>query len=200
MVASPPFALALAATLTSSVAAGETPGAAAQTDGETHAVTLCALAIPLMNAYVLNYEHLVERRHGLAVRLEYAPMHDTDAVDGTELAAVLNYRFHLSPALGGFFVGAYGRYRQVYGEGTAEGARFTFSVPELVVGLNVGYRWMIWNGVNAVFSAGYGYAWTKTNRSPDRSAQKDALAAFADKNAQFMDAPFYGEFSVGYAF
>jgi hypothetical protein len=196
------FSLALAAvTITGTLAAAEVPAAAPAEEGaERHAVTLCALAIPLMNAYVLNYEYLLERRHGLAVRLEYAPMRDTDAVDGTELAAVFNYRFHLAAKMSSFFVGAYGRYRSVYGEGTAEGARFSFSVPEVVVGLNVGYRWMVWRGVNAVFSAGYGYAWTKTTRTPDRTPQKDALAAFADKNAQFMDAPFYGEFSVGYAF
>lgn len=195
------LALALATVLTThAAAAGEAPPPPPEEDAERHAVTLCALAIPLMNAYVINYEYLLERHHGLAVRLEYAPMRDTDAVDGTELAAVFNYRFHLSPKMSSFFVGAYGRYRTVYGEGTAEGAPFRFSVPEAVVGLNVGYRWIVWKGINAVFSAGYGYAWTKTTRTPDRKAQEEALAAFADRNAQFMDAPFYGEFSVGYAF
>jgi len=36
-----------------------------------HAVNICAVAIPVMNMYVLNYEYLYKERHGLAARLEY---------------------------------------------------------------------------------------------------------------------------------
>lgn len=176
------------------------PALAQTKDEERHAVTLCALAIPLMHAYVLNYEYLAADHHGLAVRLEYAPMIDTAEVDGTEVAGVFNYRYHLSPKMGSLFVGAYGRYRQVFGKGRAAGVDFDFTVPEVNVGLNVGYRWIVWKGFNAVFSAGYGYSLTKTRVSPDATATSDALHAFAKKNAQFMDAPFYGEFSIGYAF
>lgn len=174
--------------------------AASTGDHEKQALNLCALAVPLMNAYVLNYEYLVDGHHGLAARLELAPTLDTAAVDGTELALVLNYRYHFSPKMQSAFVGAYARARYVYGEGSVDGMSFDFDAPEVNVGLNFGYRWIISHGINVVIAAGYGYSWQVKNVSDSRQAARDAFAAYVDNNGEFVDAPFYGEFSVGYAF
>ena len=37
-------------------------------DARKQAISVCALAIPLMNLYVINYEYLYQDRHGLAAR------------------------------------------------------------------------------------------------------------------------------------
>jgi hypothetical protein len=105
------------------------------------------------------------QHHGLVARAEYAPLHDTSAVDGTAIAGILDYRYHFAPKMQSFFVGAYGRYRYVYGDGSVDGAAFDFEVPEVNVGLHAGYRWVIWSGINAVFAAAYGYSWQRKKLS-----------------------------------
>ncbi len=172
----------------------------ARLNTEQHAVNICALAIPLMNAYVVNYEYLHQGHHGFDVRLEFSPMLDTELVDGTELAAVLNYRYHIAPQMTSLFVGAYARYRYVYGSGKADGVAFDFAVPEVAAGLNIGYRWVFWHGFNAVISGGYGLAWQNTTLTSNQDGAHNAFQGLVDKNPAFVNAPFFGEFSVGYAF
>jgi len=43
-------------------------------DSDRQALNICALAIPLLKQYIVNYEYLYGQRHGLAARIEYAPM------------------------------------------------------------------------------------------------------------------------------
>ena len=66
------------------------------------AVNICAVAIPVLNMYVINYEYLYTGRHGLAARLEYNPMSGSGIDDATGIAVVLDYRWHLSPELESF--------------------------------------------------------------------------------------------------
>lgn len=167
------------------------------------AINVCAIAIPVMNFYVLNYEYLYQSRHGLAARFEYAPKMKGAETTGVALAGVLNYRWHFTPNLKGFFVGPYARYRYVYGNGETEHGDYKFNVPEINVGLNAGYRWVSKIGVNVVVSAGYGYSWKEENLSPDNQQVKSKLNEFKsanDANKAILDAPFYGELSIGYAF
>jgi hypothetical protein len=167
------------------------------------AINICAVAIPVMNVYVLNYEILLGHRHGLATRIEYAPNLKGADTKGTAWSAVLNYRCHFSPSLKGFFAGPYARYRYVYGSGTTGETDFDFTLPIANVGLNGGYRWVSKIGINAVFSWGYGYSFGKENISPSTSDTNSTFDAFKNaesKNNMLIESTFYAELSIGYAF
>lgn len=165
-----------------------------------HAVNICAVAIPVMNLYVINYEYLYHERHGLTSRIEYNPMSGS-GIDATGIAAVLNYRWHFIPKLESLFLGAYGRYRYSDGSGSADGTKFDFTVPEVNIGLNAGYRWIHdATGINIVIAAGYGYSWETEDISPSNDLITSKFNTFKKDNNTYFDAPFYGEFSIGYAF
>lgn len=165
------------------------------------AINICAVAIPVMNMYVLNYEYLYKERHGLAARLEYNPMSGSGIDEAAGIAAVVDYRWHLSPKLESFFLGPYVRYRYVDGSGNAEGTKFYFKVPEVNIGLNAGYRWIHdATGINVVFAFGYGYSWVTETITPNNDNIKSIFEKFKKDNDSYLDAPFYGEFSIGYAF
>jgi len=169
-------------------------------DDRKQAINVCALAIPLMNMYVVNYEFLYQKRHGLAARLGYSPNLKGADTKGVALAGVLNYRWHFSPKLNNFFIGPYARYRHVNGSGTVEGANYEFEVPELNLGVNGGYRWVSKIGFNVVLSAGYGFSFVKDRLTPSNEKVIDEFNSFKKSNDAVLDAPFYGEFSIGYAF
>jgi len=170
-------------------------------EGPRQAINVCAVAIPLMNMYVVNYEYLYHEHHGLAARIEYAPKLTGADTKGVAWACVINYRWHFSPKLENFFVGPYGRYCYVYGSGTAQAKDYEFKVPEVNLGINGGYRWISKIGINIVLAAGYGFSMSKDKLTPS-----DVISTFHefkkanDTNSVLLDAPFYGEFSIGYAF
>jgi len=167
------------------------------------AINICAIAIPVMNLYVVNYEYLYHNRHGLAARIEYAPKLKSADTKGVAWAVVLDYRWHFSPKLKNFFVGPYIRYRYVSGSGTTESTNYDFNIPEVNLGLNGGYRWVSKIGINVVFAVGYGYSISKENLTPTNPAIESAFSTFKNANSTnsaFLDAPYYGEFSIGYAF
>ncbi len=167
----------------------------------TQAFNICALAMPLMNLYAVNYEYLFQDHHGLDVRLEYIPLQDENTgITANGFSTTLDYRWHFSPKMESFFIGPYIRYRYLTGNGTS----FDFVVSELNVGINAGYRWIHKpTGINVVLAAGYGYSWTNRNFSDSSSSVLSAYNSFAKANAgtvNFVEAPFLGEFSIGYAF
>ena len=167
------------------------------------AINICAIAIPAMNMYVINYEYLYHNRHGLATRIGYVPKLEDADTKGDGWEAILNYRWHFSPKLENFFVGPYLRYRYVYGSGMAEASNYDFNVNEVNLGLNGGYRWVSKIGINVVLAAGYGYSIGKENLMPTNPEIESAFSAFKNANntnSTFLDAPFYGEVSIGYAF
>ncbi|MDH3354385.1 MAG: DUF3575 domain-containing protein [Chromatiales bacterium] len=174
-------------------------GQAAAKDATDQAINICALAIPMFNQYIVNYEYLHDQTHGLGVRLEYAPMSD-EFIDATGVALALNYRWHISKSMDSIFVGVYTRYRVNTGTGTVEGTAFEFTRPELTAGLNVGKRWTWDNGFNTLFSLGYGASMVTEDLTPKNASIDAALTTFKNDNDTFFDAPFYGEFSIGYAF
>lgn len=167
------------------------------------AINICALAIPLLNMYVVNYEYLHHNRHGFAARVEYTPKLKGENTNGVEWACVLNYRWHFSPKLKNFFIGPYIRYRYIYGSGKVDTKNYDYDVTELNIGINGGYRWVSKSGINIVLSAGYGYSIIDENLS---TSNKDVNLVFSkfkktnDTNEGLFDAPFYGEVSFGYAF
>lgn len=172
-------------------------------DEPKQAINVCAVAIPVMNMYVLNYEYLYQKRHGLVARIEFAPKLKGANTKGVMLAGVLNYRWHFSPTLKNFFVGPYVRYRYVYGSGTVKTTNYDYNVPEINIGLNTGYRWVSKSGINVVLAAGYGYSFVKENFTPSNSDVNAAFSVFKNANNTnnaVLDAPFYGEVSIGYAF
>ena len=172
-------------------------------DDRNQAVNVCALAIPLMHMYVVNYEYLYQNHHGLAARIEYVPNMKGADTKGNAWAGVINYRWHFSPKLENFFAGPYARYRYVYGSGNVEGIKYEYDVPELNFGLNGGYRWVSKIGFNVVLSAGYGYSFVKDNLTPSNKEVIEKFDAFKkanDTNSAIFDAPYYAEFSIGYVF
>lgn len=172
-------------------------------DDRKQAINICALAIPWMHMYVLNYEFLYHTHHGLAARIEYVPNMKGADTKGTALAGVLNYRWHFSPKLGGFFVGSYARYRYVYGSGVADVANYEFKVPEFNLGLNGGYRWVSKIGFNIVLSAGYGYSFVEDRLTPSNQEVVNKFNTFKkanDTNSALFGSPYYAEFSIGYVF
>ena len=167
------------------------------------AINICAIAIPVMNIYVVNYEYLYHNRHGLAARIGFAPKLEDAGTKGVGWQGVLNYRWHFSPKLKNFFVGPYLRYNYVYGSGMTEASNYDFNVHEVNLGLNGGYRWVSKIGINVVFAAGYGYSIGKENLMPTNPAIESAFSGFKNANntnSAFLDAPYYAEFSIGYAF
>lgn len=172
-------------------------------DEPRQAINICAIAIPVMNLYVINYEYLYHNRHGLATRIGYAPKLEDANTKGVGWEAVLNYRWHFSPKLENFFVGPYIRYHYVYGSGVAEAIKYDFNVHEVNLGLNGGYRWISKIGINVVLAAGYGYSISKENLMPTNPVIESAFSTFKNANNTnntFLDAPFFGEVSIGYAF
>jgi len=169
-------------------------------DEPRQAINICAIAIPLMNIYVVNYEYLYHNRHGLAARIEYAPKLKDADTKGVALAGVLNYRWHFSSKLENLFIGPYVRYRYVYGSGIAGATNYDFSIPEVNLGINGGYRWVSKIGINILIAAGYGYSIDKENLTPSNSDVISVFSTFKNANNSMIDAPFYGEFSIGYAF
>jgi len=161
-------------------------------DEPRQAINICAVAIPVMNMYVFNYEYLYHERHGLAARFEYVPNLKGADTKGTGLAAVVDYRWHFSPKLNGFFVGPFARYRYSYGSGTAEGTNYDFKTPEINIGINGGFRWVSKIGINIVFAYGYGYSFSNEELNPSNS---DVISTFNSfKNAEgrnnvMFDAP-----------
>lgn len=169
----------------------------------SQAINICAVAVPVMNMYVVNYEYLHQERHGLAARIEFVPSLKGADTKGTAWGAALDYRWHFSPKLNGFFVGPYARYRYSYGSGTAEGTNYDFKVPELNVGINGGYRWVTKFGVNILFAYGYGYSFGSEELSPSNAdviSTFDSFKSAKNRNNVMFDAPYYAEFSIGYAF
>ena len=154
-----------------------------------------------MNMYVLNYEYLVNERHGLAARMEYNPMSGSAIDNAKGVAVVLDYRWHFAPKLASFFIGPYARYRYVDGSGHVEETTFNFTVPEVNVGLNAGYRWIHdATGINVVLAFGYGYSWVTENLHPTNAMIESIFKKIKKANDTYFDAPFYGEFSIGFAF
>lgn len=165
------------------------------------ALNICALAIPLVKQYVVIYEKTYEQRHGLAVRIEYAPMSDS-GITATGQGILLNYRLHYSPSMESVFMGPYLRYRKVSGSGVVAGTAFDFTIPEFTVGLNFGKRWVWQNGVDVVMAIGYGKVLGSNTEtlSSSSAAINAALTTFKNNNSAFINAPLYGEFSIGYVF
>ena len=167
------------------------------------AINICAIAIPVMDMYVVNYEYLYHSRHGLAVRVEYAPRLKGANTNGVMWAGVLDYRWHLSPVMNGFFAEPYLRYRYSSGSGKTRLNNYKYNVSELNLGLNAGFRWISKLGINVVIAAGYGYSIIKENLTPSNSDIEFTFTKFKNDNVtntSLFDAPFYGEVSIGYAF
>ena len=168
-------------------------------DTKTYALNFCPLGVPAYNLYAVNFEIFVAPQHGFNMRLDYAPMSDND-IDITDKAMILNYRWYVGASLDSIFVGAYTRYRINSGTGSTAVTSFDYDSTELTVGLNAGKRWVWKNGFNIVILAGYGFSDFKETISQQNEVINQALDAFKDDNNLFFDNPFYGEFSIGYAF
>ncbi|MCP5063518.1 MAG: hypothetical protein GY936_13810, partial [Ignavibacteriae bacterium] len=76
--------------------------------------------------------------------------------------------------------------------------KFDLTIQSYSIGLNAGKRW-VWNsGFNIVFSLGYGLDINNREANPTNNSIESILDQF-EKDYDFM-SPFYGEFSIGYAF
>ena len=78
-------------------------------DTKTYALNIRPLAIPVYNLYAVNFEFAVAPRHGLNIRLDYAPISD-NGIDVTDYAMNLNYRWYFSKSMDSIFADAYSRF------------------------------------------------------------------------------------------
>jgi len=173
---------------------------AAAESSKTNALNFCPLAVPILNLYALNMEALVASRHGIGLRIDYAPLTENN-IDITNQAVILNYRWHFQPSMDSLFAGPYLRYRKNSGSGTAAGIDFDYDSTEVTWGVNIGKRWTWKNGFNLVAMGGYGYSDFSETISKENPSVEAAMSEFKKGvNDIFFDDPFYGELSIGYAF
>ncbi len=164
------------------------------------AINFCPLAL-VFGIYSMNYERLITPHHGILIRADYeaVPKNYSDAnIDLSGKAGILNYRYHLCGKLDSPFIGAFGRYRVYSGDGELNNGTFDFDLNEFTVGLNIGKRWILKNGLNLNLVWGYGIFTDNMNSSNTSKDVLDAIAEF--QNNYDLYNGMYGEFSIGYAF
>ena len=165
-----------------------------------HAINICPIA-PIFGFYSINYEYLMSPKHGIIARFDYedVPKTYTDAsIESSGIGFTLNYRRHLSGEMNSLFLGAYTRYRIYKGSGELESEKLDLTLQSFSIGLNAGKRWAWNNGFNIVFSLGYGFDINTSETNPDDGSFDHIVEQFKQEY-EFM-SPFYGEFSIGYAF
>ena len=163
-------------------------------------INMCPIAVAF-NMYSFNYEYLVAKRHGLVARFEYAPLSEKysgEKVKADDIGFILSYRYHFSPQMNSIFVSAFARYGVYDGTGTSNSTDFDFTITDLLIGANVGKRWVWDNGFNIVFALGYGISMNDTETKPSNSDIKSTLNKFKDEDTVL--SPMFGELSIGYAF
>ncbi|WP_430935488.1 DUF3575 domain-containing protein [Saccharicrinis sp. 156] len=165
-----------------------------------HAFNACpfGVAFGIVSA---NYEYLLKPNHGIMVRFDYEgiPKTYSDAnIDANGKAVVLNYRYHITAGMKGWFAGAYGRYRWYNGEGKIDNTNFDFELPDFTFGLNAGKRWVWECGLTATAAFGYGVSWKDRNVHNSTPQVEAAIDVFEEKY-DFIN-PFMGELSIGYTF
>jgi hypothetical protein len=165
-----------------------------------NAINVCpgGIAFGILSA---NYERLLKPNHGMVIRADYdiIPKTYSDAnIEAWGMAFILNYRYHIGGGLESFYVGAYARYREYKGTGTQEGSAFDFSIPDMTAGINAGKRWIWKSGFTMNLAFGYGFMTSQRNIDPENPYNEAAVNVF-EEQYDFM-SPFYGEFSIGYAF
>jgi Protein of unknown function (DUF3575) len=165
-----------------------------------NSINMCPGGI-IFGIYSFNFEHLFVERHGVVVRLDFESVSESfsdDKIDANGYGIILNYRYHFSGALESMFLGSFARYRVYKGTGNTAAEEFDFTLPEFTFGLNAGKRW-VWNsGFNITLAFGYGFANNSKETEPDNVSYKNTLNKF--ENEYDFLGPFYGEFSLGYAF
>lgn len=169
-------------------------------DKFNNSINMCPVAVAF-GFYSVNYEHLFLGKHGIVARVDYEAIPGTYTkanIESSGLSFTLNYRYHLSEKMESMFIGVYSRYRVFEGEGNINSKQFDFDLTDITLGINAGKRWVWSSGFNITFALGYGYSWRERNVSSSDSDVKKSIDDFED-DYDFID-PFYGEFSIGYAF
>lgn len=165
-----------------------------------HAINICPIA-PIFGFYSINYEYLINPKNGIIARFDYedVPKAYTDAaIESSGIGFTLNYRRHLSGEMNSIFLGAYTRYRIYEGSGKLESEKIDLTLQSFSLGLNAGKRWAWDSGFNIVFSLGYGVDINNSETNPDDGSFDHIVEQF--KQEYEIMSPFYGEFSIGYAF
>jgi hypothetical protein len=165
-----------------------------------HALNICPIA-PVFGFYSINYEYLISPKNGIVARFDYedVPNVYTDAsIESSGKGFTLNYRRHLSGEMNSLFLGGYTRYRNYKGNGELDSKKFDLTLQSYSIGLNTGKRWAWNSGFNIVFALGYGFDINNREANPTNNAIESILGQF-EQEYEFM-SPFYGEFSIGYAF
>ncbi|MDH5732090.1 MAG: DUF3575 domain-containing protein [Gammaproteobacteria bacterium] len=163
------------------------------------ALGFCPLGIPAYNLLAINYEMLFANRHGINLRIDYAPM-SADGIDINDKAVIINYRWYYHESFDSIFAGVFSRYRIDQGEGTVAGNSFNYTSKQVTLGVNIGKRWLWNNGFSVVTLMGYGYATHQESISNNNTAINSALDAMKKDYDLFFNNPLFAEFSIGYAF
>ncbi len=165
------------------------------------------------SSFFFNFERLVGDRHGLVVEVGKVGAYrlkingtDWRTHDGYTLGA--QYRFHFWKGLNSLFLGAFLKYGSVAGtiyqvsnaavlfNSTIGQPQMGFTTSYLIIGLNVGHRFIWYPGIALTLRMGAGPVISNYKYSTeDFAANRDAFSKFFD-NILRIDF----EVSLGYAF
>ena len=169
-------------------------------DEINQAINFCPGGI-IFGIYAINYEYLVNQKHGLVPRFDYEMVSETlsdDTMEANGYAFTFNYRYHFSGGMESYYVGSYVRYKLYEGNATDGATKFDFTLHEYTLGLNAGKRWVWSSGININAAFGYGISKLEKEMDPTSPSIEAKLDKFIDEY-DFI-GPFYGEISIGYAF
>lgn len=159
-----------------------------------HSISLSSFI--LLGSLQVNYEYLVEKRHGLLAEGYYA----FAGMSANSWTMGLSYRYHFKPSLTGLFANAFYRYSPEFSntykiEEDNNVNTYNLKTRLNVLGLGAGYRWQWKNGLAAVVRGGYGYQIKPTyNWTPSLPIDN------SDQTSREAQLGLDLEFSVGYSF
>lgn len=154
----------------------------------------------LVGSYALNYERLMNKRHGLLVEGVFSST-SGDGTSSTGYGGLVGYRWHWSPSQDSGFAGLNVGYQ--VGTGTAEvtddtGDKYSFDVDTtaLAVTANIGRRWAWDFGLNITLRAGVGYGRYDVSTDSDDDLAQEAVD-LVNELLTLIPVAIDGELSIG---
>lgn len=181
---------------------GAAPAAADGALNKANSVNLSPLGL-LVGSYALNYERLMNRRHGLLVEGVFTSA-TGDGTSSTGYGGVVGYRWHWSPSQDSGFAGLNVGYQVGTGtaqveDGDGDKASFDVDTTALTVTANIGRRWAWDFGLNITLRAGLGYGKYDVSTDSDDELAQDAVE-LVDELLTLIPVAIDGELSIGWIF
>lgn len=157
----------------------------------------------LFGSYALNFEHLVDGRHGLIAEGQFSSSSNEDA-KSTSFGAGIGYRYHWSGSQDSGFVGAMAAYQVGTGNATVTTSSggtqsFDLGISAASVTANIGRRWAWEGGFNVTLRFGVGRAWYDISSDSSDPNVQEAIR-FTDALLNALPVALDGELSIGWIF